>query len=841
MTPLVNARARRAAAALIASVTAILAALPASAQVSNALDRGVRPTGLALPVIGAAAAEEPTALGTNPAGVGFVPDLALQYFREEERDEGWRGDGLYAAAGAGPLGAGFSMEWLRPGDGRGPRYRKTTLALATGDSRAFSVGVGWSWFGSPDAAVERLRTWDVGLTLRPSRHLSLGLASLGRGARLGGERLPARFDLGLATRLWKDTLTLSADLLADDRARDDFRATHLAFGAGVETFQGVGLGVQVQVPISDAPDVLQDTSAIVAVSWNGPHGGWTGAAVPVGDRTGWLAGVRVSSERYRAATERRAVPVIDLEEAVTRRKGFLVLGERDPYGVLVERLTALASDGDVAAAVVKIEGLPLGAGRVEELRALLAAVGRKRPVLAYVQGGGTAEYWLATAATAIAAPPGTALKVNGLSTSQLYLVNALARLGVRFEVVAAGAYKSAPEPLVREGSSPEARAVREAILDDIHGRFVADVASARGLEASQVRELVDRGIFSAEDAREARLLDEVLWPDELEGWAKRATRRRVKIRGGYVPEPPRRAERWGPAAVIEVIRLDGAIAMGKSRGLLGRDAIAGAETLVRQLRRAAEDRGVRAIVLRVDSPGGDASASDLVWRAVTQARAKKPVIASMGDVAASGGYLAAVGADVILAEPSTLTGSIGVFALKPDLSGLLGKLSVNREAATRGETAGVTSVAKPWSAAERAAVERQIGAFYRTFLDRVTEGRRLPREEVELLAGGRVWTGQQAQERKLVDRLGSLADAIALARERAGLDADDVIEVRRTEGEGGLVDLGLGLGLARAATPESALLRIAASVPDLRALAVLSELGPVLALPLEWLIPAATP
>jgi protease-4 len=309
----------------------------------------------------------------------------------------------------------------------------------------------------------------------------------------------------------------------------------------------------------------------------------------------------------------------------------------------------------------------------------------------------------------------------------------------------------------------------------------------------------------------------------------------VDLGGAYRPEPRRLAERWGPAAVIEVVRIEGAIAMGKSRGVLGRDAIAGAETIARQIRRAAEDRSVAAIVLRIDSPGGDGTASDLVWRAVVKARERKPVVASMGDVAASGGYLVAVGAETVLAEPSTFTGSIGVFALKPDLSGLLQKLSATRESAARGETAELLSLAKPWSPAERAAIERQVTAFYRLFVDRVAEGRRLSREQVEPVAGGRVWTGQQALERGLVDRLGSLSDAIALARARAGLGPDAVVVVRRAEGDRGVGDL--GLSLARAALPQPALVRAAAALPELRALALLAELGPVLALPLdaaEW-------
>jgi protease-4 len=817
-------------AALAAAL--IAAALPAHAQVSNALDREAgRPAGLALPVLGAATAEEPTALGTNPAGVGFIDRLALQYFHERDATESSRADGIYAADGIGPLGVGFGIEWLHPGEGDGSRYRRTTWALTAGDRRTFSLGFAWTWYGSPDAALEDVRTWDAGLTIRPWRHLSLAAASLGRGGRLDGERLPARYDFGLATRVLRDALTLSADLLADDEASDDFRATHLSFGAGLETRLGVALGVQVQTPVSDDDDVRQDTTALVSLAWNGPHVGWTGAALPVGDRTGWLAGLRTSGERYRAAPDRGRAPSIDLDRELTRRTGFLVLGERDPYGLLMLRLAALAADDAIGVVVVRIEDLDLGAGRIEELRGALAEIARTRPVLAYVVGPGTAEYWLASAATAIAAPPGSTLMVNGLSSSQLYVAALLARLGIRFDVVAVGAYKNAPEPLVREGSSPEAREVREAILDDVSGRLVADVASARKLDVAGVRALLDRGLLSAEEAHEARLLDEVLWPDELEGWARRASGRRVDLGGAYRPEPRRLAESWGPAAAIEVIRIEGAIAMGKSRGVFGRDAIAGAQTISDQLRRAAEDGSVKAIVLRIDSPGGDGTASDLVWRAVTKARERKPVIASMGDAAASGGYLVAVGADLILAEPSTFTGSIGVFALKPDFSGLLAKLSTQREATARGETAELLSLAKPWSPAERAAVERQVAAFYRLFVDRVAEGRRLTREQVEPIAGGRVWTGRQALERGLVDQLGSLADAIALARERVGLDAGDVVVVRRADGGR---DLGeLGLELAHTVAPPPALVRAAAALPELRALALLSELGPVLALPLE--------
>lgn len=830
---------KRAGARATPIVLALLSAFPAAAQVRSALDRqaGI-PAGLTLPVLGAAVAEDPAGIGTTPAAPGFIRELALQWFREGNVTESSTADGLYLAAGAGPLGAGYSIEWVRPGATGGRRYRKNTLALALGDGRSFSAGVAWNRFASPDPAIDPLGSWDLGLTVRPGRHLSIGLAMLGRDAWLGGARLPVRYDAGLATRFLDDTFTISSDLLADDRARGDFRATHLAFGAAAELRAGIALAAQVTVPLRDEPGLSRDPSAVLALSWNGPHFGLSGGAVATPERTGSLGGVRLSGERYRAPGGGRSVPRMDLGDEL-QRKRFLVfpIGDRDPYGRLLRRLAALRSDPEVGAVAVKIDGLSLGPGRIEELRAALAAIRERKPVIAYLMGGGTAEYWLATAASGIAMPPGSTLDVSGLATSRLFFRDALARLGVGFEVVARGGYKSAPEPLVRSSSSPESREMTNALLDDVFARLLSDVAKARRLPVERVRALVDVGLLTSEDAKAAGLVDQVSWPDELEAWAGQLAGRRVHLSSGYRPEEPRRAERWGRPPIVEIVRVEGTIAPGKNRASpAGGDALAGAESIAEQIHRAAADREVKAIVVRVDSPGGDGLASDLIWRAIVQARRRKPVIASMGDAAASGGYLVAVAADAIVAEPSTLTGSIGVFALKPDLSGLLAKLSVPREAFARGENAQIMSLAKPWTASERSAIEKQIEAFYRLFVERVAEGRKLTRAEVEPLAGGRVWTGRQAFERRLVDRLGSLEDALALAKEHARLGPGDEVEIRRTGSDPDL-ETTVGGALAAAAPPDP-LARFLSALPEVRALALLSELGPLLALPPEWVLPS---
>jgi protease-4 len=363
---------------------------------------------------------------------------------------------------------------------------------------------------------------------------------------------------------------------------------------------------------------------------------------------------------------------------------------------------------------------------------------------------------------------------------------------------------------------------------------VDGIAAGRRLAPARVREWVDVGVLDAAEARGAGLVDGVAWPDEVEDRA-RAAAGGARLARERDESRPRAADRWGPQPFVAVIGVEGAIAPGPSRRepfTGGR--VAGSDTLVDELRSAARNPLARAVVLRVESPGGDGFASDLIWRAVAEVRRRgKPVVVSMGDVAASGGYLVAAGADAILAEPTTLTGSIGVFALKPDLSGLLAKLDVNVESDQRGRNARIATFTRAWTPEERALVERQVSAFYSQFVGKVAEGRRLPAARVEEIARGRVWTGAQARELGLVDRLGGLDDAIALAKERAGLDAD--ARVRRSAPPASFpVSLVPGLAAFEDDRPSPAQVALS-RIPEIQAAALLGEMGTVLALPEDWL------
>jgi protease IV len=831
----------RRAHALAAIAAAALAPALARAQAENLrLRASGQPVGIAIPGLSVAGAEEPTALSVNPAGAGFVESLTFQYFHEGRGETGGQaGDGVYLGLPIGGIVPTLSMEWMRPGDRKGqglPRFRRTAFGLAFANDQVASFGLAGNWYSSPDRAVDSLFGLDAGFTLRPWRHLSLGIAALGMSGRLGGRRVPIRYDFGAATRLLSDALTLSADLLTDDGGSGWAPVVRSgAAGLGFELGRGYALAAQLGFPLQSG--VAGPAGSIygqLAVTFNGPHAGVTlgGGGGAAADRT-WLAGARLSTESYRSPSPLagRAADV-DVSKALSRGRSIFG-GDRDPYAGLLSRLIEVREDGAAAALVVRIDDLPVGMGRADELRRELLAIRAVKPVVAYVTGGGMKEYWVASAATRIVAPPSAAIFPSGLASTTPFIQGGLARLGIAFDVVAAGRYKNAPDPLVRTDMSAAQREATGALLDDVFEREVKGIAEARRLDEARVRALVDEGVFTSDAAREKGLIDAVAFPDELERLVSSLVGRDVALADSWDRSPPRAAQRWGRRRAVAMIRVEGVIAQGKSRSEpLGSGGIAGAETIAKLVKAAADDRSIVAIVLRIDSPGGDGLASDLIWREVMQARRRgKPVVASMGDLAASGGYFVAVAADEIVAEPSTITGSIGVFSVKPDVSGLLQKLSVNPVTLKRGAHADAMTLTRAWTPEERKVAQDQVLSFYDIFLSRVASGRRLERARVDEIAAGRPWTGNQARERGLVDRLGTLEDALALAAVRAGYGPDADLEVRALEPPRPFLDLAGALGFEQ----ESPLSRAAASVPGIRAVALLGELGPVLALPEEWL------
>jgi protease-4 len=463
---------------------------------------------------------------------------------------------------------------------------------------------------------------------------------------------------------------------------------------------------------------------------------------------------------------------------------------------LVERLEKAAGDERVAGVLVAIESPAIGRGRAAELR---AAIGRVRQagkqVAAVFVGGSPAAYSVALACDSVAMPPAATLELTGVRAEMMFFKELLDRLGVDAEILQVGEFKGAGEPFTRTSMSPALRQQYEAFIGDLYEQLVEQVAADRKLEAGRVRELIDTGVFTAEAARAARLIDAVQYEDEavaalatslgvaqpkiLRDYAERKIDDDFSGLGGLVKlmelfSGQQKATSAGKGKRVAIVHVAGEIREGKSTDDLVMGGSAGSTTIVKAIREAANDDKVAAIVLRIDSPGGSALASDLIWREAE--RAKKPVVASLSDIAASGGYYIAVAADRIVAAPGTLTGSIGVVGGKLAVGGALEKVGVHTDVVSKGKNAGWLSLTEKFTAGEREAFLGTMKDVYRLFTGKVAAGRKLDQSKVDSLAEGRVYTGRQALEAGLVDRLGTLDDAIDEARKLAEIDAGEKLE-----------------------------------------------------------------
>ena len=362
--------------------------------------------------------------------------------------------------------------------------------------------------------------------------------------------------------------------------------------------------------------------------------------------------------------------------------------------------------------------------------------------------------------------------------------------------------------------------------------LITAIATDRGWEDDHVAQLIDAGPFTADDALEKRLVDSLVYPDQIDAELDRLFTQRHNVESNYGND--RDTVGWLPRREVAVITIDGGIVSGPSGGpgFFGGGYTSGSDTIVPQLEAAASENSIKAVVLRVDSPGGSSFASDEIWRAVERVKkAGKPVVVSMGSVAASGGYYVAAGADAIVASPSTITGSIGVYAgPKFSLEGLYEKVGIGSELYVRGRNAAMWSISKPMDDHEFAALDRMVDHTYQQFKSRVGMGRSLDKAQVESVARGRVWSGVDAKEQGLVDELGGFYDAVGIACEKANMDCSRVslLQLSARGGSGGEV---IGRPLGVQSHPHPALQHIARTVgfegllqPRLPDLPVLGEL-----------------
>lgn len=450
---------------------------------------------------------------------------------------------------------------------------------------------------------------------------------------------------------------------------------------------------------------------------------------------------------------------------------------------LVMQFKKAKADKRIKAILLDINLSGVGWGKAEELRdAIIDFRSSGKPVYAYIEFGLNKEYYIATACDKIIVPPPGELFINGLAADVMFFRGSLDKLGIYPDIYQIGKYKSAGDMFTQKQMTEAHREYINELLNDLYGRYVNTIAQARHKTPDEVKELIDNAPYNAAQAKQAGLIDEALYRDDVEKEFKKLlgykdTDTFVAVRGSDYRDVSPESLGLNKGERIAVIYASGDIGSGSSQNSPSGDQSIGSDTVAKALNDAAADKTLKAIVLRVDSPGGSGLASDIIWHAVEAANAKKPVVVSMSDVAASGGYYISASASKIIAQPSTITGSIGVVAGKPVMRGFYDWLGISNEYVLRGKTAGMFRETEKFSDDERAKFEEWIKTtYYQDFVPKVAKGRNKDAQSIDAVGQGRVWTGAQAKDRGLVDDFGGLDKAIEVAKQLAKIPADKGVE-----------------------------------------------------------------
>ena len=467
---------------------------------------------------------------------------------------------------------------------------------------------------------------------------------------------------------------------------------------------------------------------------------------------------------------------------------------------ITKQIDKIRKDDEVTGVLLKIEGLGIGWAKLQELRdKIIQLRSGGVEVISYLESGGNAEYLLACAADQIVLMPAGMVGLTGLRAEVMFYRGLLDKLDIKADMYAVGEYKSAIEPYMRDSMSEAQREAMNAILDDLYAQQVEMISNGRDeIDAALAADLIDQGPFTAEEAYQAKLVDEIQYYDELVKSIEGRAEEKIEVVLDYgkksteAPElagfvgfmrlfsmlaPSKRPTSGVGKPKIALIYATGPIMSDAPTSPFTTGQVITPGVMAEALREAREDSAIQAVIMRIDSPGGSAVASDAIWREVLLTQREKPLVVSMSDVAGSGGYYIAMAAGTIVAEPGTITGSIGVLGGKLNLKGLYNKIGLTKEIITRGQNANLYSDYGDFTPTERERLQKLLETIYQDFVRKAAEGRDKTEAEIHELAQGRIWTGKQAKEIGLVDELGGLDAALAIAKKQIALDPTDEIDL----------------------------------------------------------------
>jgi len=721
-----------------------------------------------------------TSMELNPGQFGLLEGAELAFLHNEIPNETTlpgRGSGIFLGLPLSKLKLGGSLQWINPA-GPLPSQAKSQVALGLGDDLGGRVGVGLVWnhlFANQGSGFEGLDTLDLGVSLRPWRFLGLGIAlrDINQPRTETPRRIQSYVEAEVAWRPFgRDTLELAGGFHAGtDRPAWGYRgrASGLLYP---------GLRALAQVERITLDDVQQagfstrEWRATLALSVSFGTSQIASALITNSNRVGSQFLARIHGRRWEELWPDKRYESIRLQQ----------FSQDHNFAQLLVHLHELGQQRGVKGVLLHLDGFALGLAQSEELRKLLLELRQKGlEIHAYFRSLSMRGYYLAAACTRIHMQRTGTLSVSNLARSTFFFKEGLDRLGVRVDVARVGAHKGAMEPFMRaDGYSDPVAENWTGITQQAADRIISSILKDRNLQGhqTQLKQTIDQGILTAPQAIAAGLVDasaDTLDLGTIDGF-------------NVIPYQPRAAVRraWASPRVA-VVMVSGPIVLGPSRSMpLSSGLNAGSQSVVADLRRAQQDDLVRAVVLRVDSPGGSLQASQEIASAINSLQATgKPVIVSMGNAAASGGYYISAPADHIFASPSTLTGSIGIYTYHVSFAGLLSRLGIRVASQATSKTNPTGRVDAAWNETERSQMQSHIEALYEMFLEVVREGRgqagtRFSRDELDALGQGLILSGADAHEVALVDQQGGLLQAVAEAARHGGIDlpAGDLPEIQ---------------------------------------------------------------
>lgn len=739
-----------------------------------------------------------TAIVQNPANLAFLPGAELRWtgaFLDEDAPAATQGHALAFALPLGflPISTGIRLDMVHPTSqvtddtlGRSYNYQWLTWAMAMGSETA-SIGFAYQASFSDSADYHSFGSWNLGINLRPSNYVGVAgvIYNINTPESQSGIKINPTYEAAVAVR---PVGTDAVELGVETRFVDDsggYWVPRAVLDVAIPT-----LGrVRGDLSWIDPGKMVGDPSWVATTSLvligntrqgSGEFGLGTryGTALRDGNRAQSNLNAEMAFRGFRdtaGADSSKYAITIRLEHTPDTRD----------HVALLRKLWSLADDEpQLKAVLLELRAAPADSlAHVQELQDAISHLqNRGKKVLCHLESATGAALYLCSAADQTLINPAGGIRYKGLSSSTFYLKGLLDKLGVRADFVRIGDHKSAPEALGRSDGSATAIADRADLLQQVELEVNGGISRRRKIQLDDLRKSVENGPFTAAEAKAAHLVDGFAFDDMLEDKVSELAHEDLVFEKG--PRAHGKKERFGPTKRIAVVYVEGDMVDGRSSDIPFLNMhTAGSYTIAESLKQVREDPSVGAVVLRIETGGGSAMAADVIWREVQLTRKKKPIVVSMGAAAASGGYYIASPGSYVFANPLTVTGSIGIFYGKIDVAGLLGRIGVNVETLRTTKHADAESPFRPFEDDEREVLKRKIEQFYGLFLRRVADGRGLTRAQVDAVGQGRVWTGRQAKEHKLVDELGGLRQALAKARELAHL-RDDVplleLPVRKT-------------------------------------------------------------